>query len=106
MSVEHRHAHRGRRDAQIRQIKNLSGLIDHLLFFFCVAGIEEYIDLRQDVPCDRVGELLGGFALKPVFQIAVSAHARAGDCLVGRIDHALESVFHGEGLECHHRLNG
>ena len=36
MGPQHRHPHTGRREAQVRQAKNLAGLMHHFQFFFAI----------------------------------------------------------------------
>ena len=57
MADEHRHAHAGRRQLDLR-VEDLLGLGHHLPLFLRVAVLHEDVDMRDDVEGDALGELL------------------------------------------------
>jgi hypothetical protein len=58
MTDEHRHAHAGRGQLDLR-IEDLLGLGHHLPLFLGGAVLHEDVDMRNDVEGDALGELLG-----------------------------------------------
>ena len=60
MTVKNRHAHTGSTQRQIGNFKNLATFPEHFHFFFGIAVILKYIDLRQTVERDLLGEYRRG----------------------------------------------
>ena len=92
---EHRHAHAGRCQLDLR-VEDLLGLGDHLPFFLGRAVVHEGVDLGNDVEGDALRELLrldrigheDGAGLREEFVHRLLARARDG--LIGRDHHALD----------------
>ncbi|MPN24803.1 hypothetical protein SDC9_172205 [bioreactor metagenome] len=63
MPVAYRNPDAGGADGHGVISQDLAGFVDHLLLFLGVAGVEKYVDLRQNVARDRVRELFGCVAL-------------------------------------------
>ena len=99
-------AHGGGGDAQGLIVQYLFGFLYHLPFLFGVAVVEEYVDMRQHIERDGIGELLGRFARDAVLQVVVSGDARAGDRLIGGVNYALDAESVVKGLKGDDSLNG
>jgi hypothetical protein len=64
MADEHRHAHAGRGQLDLR-VEDLLGLDHHLPLFLREAVLHEDVDMRDEVEGDALGELLGLRARRP-----------------------------------------
>jgi hypothetical protein len=88
---EYRDAHRGARDPQLRQVKDLAALGDDLPLFLRVAVVEEDVDLGQRVERNRMGidrwllRLTGDMCPDLALELRDRVRARPRDRLV-RVD--------------------
>ena len=96
MSAQCRDTDAGAAEHQIGDMEHLTGFIDHLQLFFGVAVGAEGVDVRDQVERDAVGKRFGvdRFAVEDlaglVDQFLHTFGTRAGSCLIGGGDHALD----------------
>ncbi len=111
MADEHRHAHAGRGELDVG-IENLLRLDHHLPFFLGEAGIEEDVDMRDDVEGDLLGEFLDldrigdEHRARLAEQFVHRVLAGAGHRLIGRDDDALDLRCIVQRLQRHDELRG
>ena len=94
-------------------IEDLLGLSDHLPLFLGLPILKKYVDMRDHVERDLLGEFLGRlvigrvvdrFGLVPQFIHTLFASARYR--LIGRDDNALDACAVVQRLERHNHLRG
>ena len=111
MADKYRYAHASCGDLHLG-IENLLGLGNHLPLFLGRAILQEFVDVRNDVECNLLGELLrlglitNENRARLFEQFVHPRFAGTGNRLIGRHDHALDLRSVVERLQRNHHLRG
>jgi len=93
VSVVNGYAHGSSGDFKALVAQDFARFVNHFLFLFGVTVVEEYVDMRQNVAENGLGELLGRGAFDAVLKVGITQHARTADRLIGGVNYSLNAVF-------------